>query len=60
MHIPDKGKNVPIVSRKTKFALMVAVSIVVKLLMPFYGARTLIKQVNACMLITQTRTSKKK
>ena len=60
MHMPDKGKNVPIVSRKTKFALMVAVSIVVKLLMPFYGARTLIKQVNACTLITQTRTSKKK
>ena len=60
MHIPDKGKNVPIVSRKTEFALMVAVFIVVKLLMPFYGARTLIKQVNACTLITQTRTSKKK
>jgi len=60
VHTPNKGKNVPIVGRKTNFSLMVAVFIVVKLLILFYGARTLIKQVNACTLITQTRTSKKK
>ena len=61
MQMPNKGKNVPIVGRKTEFALMVAVFIVVKALMLFYGARTLIKQVNAWLiLITQTRTSKKK
>ena len=61
MHIPNKGKNVPIVGRKTEFALMVAVFIVVKALMLFYGARTLINQVTAWLtLITQTRTSKKK
>ena len=36
MHIPNKGKNVPIVGRKTNFSLMVAVFIVVKLLILFY------------------------
>ena len=36
MHMPDKGKNVPIVGRKTNFSLMVAVFIVVKLLILFY------------------------
>ena len=61
MQMPNKGKNVPIVGRKTEFALMVAVFIVVKALMLFYGARTLINQVTAWLtLITQTRTSKKK
>ena len=36
MHTPNKGKNVPIVGRKTNFSLMVAVFIVVKLLILFY------------------------
>ena len=61
MHTPNKGKNVPIVGRKTNFALMVAVFIVVKLLMLFYGARTLIERVTPCrMWNLQTRISKKK
>jgi len=61
VHIPNKGKNVPIVGRKTEFALMVAVFIVVKLLMLVYWIHTSIERVTPCrMWNLQTRISKKK
>jgi len=61
VHIPDKGKNIPIVGRKTEFALMVAVFIAVKLLMLVYWIHTSIERVTPCrMWNLQTRTSKKK